>query len=287
MPVPEQPVAWVTGAAGLIGHYLVELAPRCAPGWRVIGLTRAALDLTDRAAVRRRFAAERPALVIHCAALSRSTDCEARPDLARRVNVEATCALAELAADARFVFFSTDLVFDGRRGHYTESDPPHPLSVYGATKLEAETVVLAHPRALVVRTSLNGGTSPRSDRAFNEQMRLAWQAKRAVRLYTDEFRSPIHAAVTARAVWELALQDLSGLCHVAGTERLSRWEIGQLVAARWPELQPRLEPASVRDHPGAPRPPDTSLDCARAQARLSFRLPGLRQWLADHPSEPF
>ncbi len=287
MAAPEPPVAWVTGAAGLIGHYLVQLAPRCAPGWRVVGLTRADLDLCDAAAVRRRFAADRPTLVLHCAALSRSPACEADPALAWRVNVEATAALAEVAAGAQVVFFSTDLVFDGRRGQYTEAEAPNPLGVYAATKAAAEARVLAHPRALVIRTSLNGGTSLGGDRAFNEQMRRSWQAGRAVRLYTDEFRSPIHAAVTARVVWELALQGLTGLYHVAGAERLSRWEIGRLVAARWPQLHPQIEAASVRDHPGPPRPPDTSLNCARAQARLSFPLPGLTAWLAAHPDEPF
>lgn len=287
MSASDSPLAWITGAAGLIGNYLVQLAPRCAPGWRVAGLTRAELDLTDFTALRRRFRAERPALVIHCAALSRSPACEANPVLARLVNVEVSRALADLAADARLVFFSTDLVFDGRRGGYTEADPPNPLGVYATTKAEAEAHVLRHPRALVIRTSLNGGTSPTGDRAFNEQLRLAWQAGRPVRLYTDEFRSPLHAAVTARATWELALQDFHGLCHLAGTERLSRWEIGQHLAARWPQLQPRIEPGSVRDHPGPPRPPDTSLNCARAQARLSFRLPGLREWLAANPGAPF
>lgn len=287
MAGPEPPLAWITGAAGLIGHYLRQLAPRCAPGWRVVGLTRADLDLGDFAALRRRFAADRPALVLHCAALSRSPACEADPALARRVNVEVTRVLADLAAEARLVFFSTDLVFDGRRGGYTEEDPPNPLGVYATTKAEAETHVLKHPRALVIRTSLNGGTSLTGDRAFNEQMRRAWEAGRPVRLYTDEFRSPIHAAVTARAVWELALQDVNGLCHLAGAERLSRWEIGRLLAARWPQLHPRLEPGSVRDHPGPPRPPDTSLNCARAQARLSFRLPGLTEWLAANPGALF
>ncbi len=287
MAEPELPLAWVTGAAGLIGNYLLQLAPRYAPGWRVRGLTRADLDLTDFAALRRRLSTERPALVIHCAALSRSPACEANPELAHHVNVEVTRVLTDLAADTRLVFFSTDLVFDGRRGRYTEEDPPNPLGVYAATKLAAEAHVRKHPRALVIRTSLNGGTSLTGDRAFNEQLRLAWQAGRPVRLYTDEFRSPIHAAVTARATWELARQDVTGVCHVAGAERLSRWDIGQLVAARWPQLHPRIEPASVRDHPGAPRPPDTSLNCARAQARLSFRLPGLTEWLAANPDEPF
>lgn len=276
-------LAWVTGAGGLIGNYLLQLAPECAPQWRVRGRTRADLDLTDSVAVRHAFAADRPALVIHCAALSRSPDCEANPGLARQLNVEVTRTLAELCATTPLVFFSTDLVFDGRKGDYDEAAAPNPLNVYAQTKAEAERAVLAHPRHLVIRTSLNGGTSPTGDRAFNEELRRAWQAGRTLRLFTDEYRSPIHASVTARAVWELALGGATGVYHVAGAERLSRWQIGQLVAARCPELRPRIEASSVKDYHGVPRPPDTTLNCAKAQQRLSFRLPGLRTWLAAHP----
>jgi dTDP-4-dehydrorhamnose reductase len=74
---------------------------------------------------------------------------------------------------------------------------------------------------------------------------------------------------------------------VAGAERLSRWEIGQLLAARWPGLGPQIERASFKDYPGAPRAPDTSLECRKAQGLLSFQLPGLRQWLAAHPNDEF
>lgn len=283
----NSPLAWVTGAGGLIGNSLVELAPRYAPAWQVRGLRREDADLTDFAALQRLYRRDRPQLIIHCAALSRSPDCEANPALARRLNVEATRQLAELGAEVPFVWFSTDLVFDGRQGSYTEAAKPNPLSVYAETKHAAEQVVLAHPQALVIRTSLNGGTSPTGDRGFNEQMRRAWQAGQSLRLFTDEFRSPLPASATARAVWELVHCQARGIYHVAGAERLSRWEIGQLVAARCPELNPRLAAASLREYAGAPRPPDTSLDCTKAQQRLSFPLPGLRTWLAAHPEIPF
>jgi dTDP-4-dehydrorhamnose reductase len=279
--------AWITGAGGLIGHHLVEAAPAFAPEWETQGLTRDRVDLTDFVAVRRAFARERPDLVIHCAALSRSPECQADPDRAHRVNVEVTERLAELAADMPFVFFSTDLVFDGRKGHYVEMDAPHPLSVYAETKAVAEQIVLRNPRHLVIRTSLNGGVSPTGDRGFNEQMRIAWEAGQTLRLFTDEFRSPIAAPLTARAVWELVARNRPGLYHVAGRERLSRWEIGRLLAGRWPGLSPRLEEASLRDHPGAPRPPDTTLDCSKAQALLSFPLTGLSEWLAARPAASF
>ncbi len=167
MPKP----IWITGAGGLIGNYLVQTAPAFSPDTVVVGLTRSRLDLADFSAVRDAFRRQQPRIVIHCAALSQPADCQANPALARRLNTDATALLAELAADIPFVFFSTDLVFDGRVGHYDESAPVNPLDLYAETKVAAERIVLANPRHTVVRTSLNGGTSPTGDRGFNERMR--------------------------------------------------------------------------------------------------------------------
>lgn len=280
-------IAWITGAGGLIGNYLVRVAPQHAPGWSIAPITRAKVDLADFQAVRQAFRSQRPQLVIHCAALSRSPACEANPPLARRLNVEMTACLADFASDIPFIFFSSDLVFDGRQGNYDESALPNPLSVYAETKVAAERMVLANPKHTVVRTSLNGGSSPSGNRGFNEELLQAWKAGQTVRLFSDEFRSPIAASATARAVWELVARNRPGLYHLAGAERLSRWEIGQLIAARWPRLNPRLEPCSLREYEGAPRSPDTSLNSSRAQALLSFPLPGLTEWLLAHPNEPF
>lgn len=280
-------LAWITGAGGLIGNQLVQTAAQHARDWEVRGLTREQLDLADFDAVTRAFTGQKPQLIIHCAALSRSPACEAEPKLASLQNVAVTRHLCKLAEEIPLVFLSTDLVFDGRKGHYVETDAVNPLSVYGRTKVEAEAAALASPHHTVIRTSLNGGVSPSGRRGFNEELRAAWQEGRATRLYTDEFRSPIPASVTARAVWELVARGATGVFHVVGGERLSRWEIGQLVAARWPRPRPRLERASIRDHRGAPRPPDTSLNCAKTEALLGWRLPGLGEWLRANPHELF
>ncbi len=283
----ENKLAWITGANGLIGNYLVQAAPRFAPRWRVRALTRDQLDLLDADAVRREFQKDQPQLVIHCAAITVVADAQKNPALARRVNVEVTNLLAELAADIPFVFFSTDLVFDGRKGNYAETDPVNPLHFYGETKAAAEQIVLKNSRHTVVRTSLNGGMSRAGNRGFNEDLRLAWQTKRGMTLFTDEFRSPIFAGETARAVWELANQRCSGLFHVAGAEKLSRWQIGQLIAARWPQLNPKFTPGSAANYPGPPRALDTSLNITKVQKVLSTPLPGLGEWLAANPSEFF
>ncbi len=277
---------WITGSGGLIGHHLLRTAPQAAPGWTAIGLTRQRLNLEDFAAVARFFRADPPDLVIHCAALSRSVACQADPALARRLNVEVTECLAGLSAAIPFIHLSTDLVFDGRSGNYDESAPVNPLSVYGETKAASERAVLANPRHTVVRTTLNFGASPAGDRSFGEEMRLAWLAGRTLRLFTDEFRSPIACEVTARALWELARAGRPGLYHLAGAERLSRWRIGELLSAHWPGLQARIEPASVRDYTGPPRPADTSLNCAKLQALLSAPLPRFSDWLAGPTAQP-
>ena len=245
------------------------------------------LDLADFDAVRRAFQNDSPQLIIHCAAISTIAEAQANPGLARRINVELTRLLAELAADVQFVFFSTDLVFDGRKGNYLEQDATHPLHIYGETKLAAEQIILNNPRHLVVRTSLNAGVSRAGNRGFNEQLRLALQAGQGMTLFTDEFRCPIPAVETARAVWELARKKCAGIFHVAGTETLSRWQIGQLLVKRWPKLAGKIKPGVAGDFPGPPRAPDTSLNISKVQELLSLPLPGLTGWLAANPDESF
>ena len=277
------PLAIITGATGLIGHYLIKTAPRWAPQWDVRGITRQDVDLTDVGAVRRFWRDLHPDVVIHCAAQSRTGPCQQDPTLARRINVEATSLLAELAAETPFLFFSSDQVFDGSKGWYVETDPVNPLNVYGETKAEAERIVLENPRHSVIRVGLNAGTSPTGDRSFVEDMRSSVEGG-TLTLFTDEFRCPLPAGMTARALWELIEQDRPGLYHLGGAERLSRWEIGQALTSWYPELTGQIEPGSVGAYVGAPRPPDLSMRCDKLQGLLSFPLSGLRTWLAGRTS---
>lgn len=283
MNTPDN-LVWITGANGLIGNYLVQTAPSCVPGFQVRALTRADFDLLDFAAVERDFKKDRPQIVIHCAAITVVSEAQKNPGLARRVNVEIPRLLAGLADEIPLVFFSTDLVFDGREGNYSEADQPNPLHVYGETKVAAEEIILKNPRHLVVRTSINAGVSLSGNRAFNEQLRRSMQsAGNAMTLFTDEFRCPIPAVETARAVWELAQKGCAGLYHVAGAEKLSRRQVGQLLVPRWPEIKSEIKSGSAKDFPGPPRALDTSLDVSKAQKVLSHPLPKFSEWLAANP----
>ena len=267
----------------MIGQYLVKTASRLAPGWAVQRLSRAELELTETSKVEARIHALKPDLLIHCAALSRTKACEQNPDEARRINVEVTAHLAQLSQDIPFIFLSSGEVFDGKTGWYGEEDEPNPINVYGQTKLEAEQAVLRNPRHTVVRIVLTAGTSETGDRSFVEEMCRAAKAGKDVTLYADEFRCPLPAAVIARTVWELVDRKQPGLYHLGGSERLSRWEIGETLLPWCPELKGHLIKGSARNHVGSPRPADLSLRCDKIQRLLSFPIPGFREWLAGRP----
>ena len=295
---------WVTGAGGLIGNACVAvvgsgkhgqdgLGPWVpGPGEHRLGgrarpLMRSEVDLADFRAVERLFVRERPSGVIHCAASSRSPACQADPAAARLQNVAVTRRLAELAAEIPMIFLSSDLVFDGRRngaeGGYREDDAVNPLSVYAETKVEAESWVRRNSRHAIVRTSLNFGRSPSGPGAFNEELATAWRAGRVVDLFVDEFRCPIAAVETARRLWALLDSGQGGVFHLTGSERLSRYEIGRLVAEDLRRSEPNLctlmRAGSLEGYSGAPRPPDTTLDCSKLAALLGEPMPVFTSWL--------
>jgi dTDP-4-dehydrorhamnose reductase len=106
------------------------------------------------------------------------------------------------------------------------------------------------------------------------------KAGKDVTLYADEFRCPLPAGVIARVIWELVDRKQPGLYHLGGSERLSRWEIGETLLPWCPELKGHLVKGSAGNHVGSPRPADLSLRCDKIQSFLSFRIPGFREWLA-------
>jgi dTDP-4-dehydrorhamnose reductase len=224
------------------------------------------VDVCDADALAAAFRKARPQVVLHAAAMARISDCIRNPDHASRVNAEGSAMLARLAAEvgARLVHVSTDLVFDGGKGAYREEDAAEPLSVYGRTKRDAETAILAYPGHAVVRLSLLFGPSVVGRATFFDEQVAALRAGRPVTLFVDEWRTPLSLATAADALTALAKSDYVGLIHLGGPERLSRWEMGLRLASRL-GADPSLVIAGLRDRAPAPepRPRDTSLDSSR------------------------
>jgi dTDP-4-dehydrorhamnose reductase len=272
----------VTGAGGLLGGRLaaclhgrgfevVALHRRAAPpaGPRAIGV-----DLLDEGAIGRLLDAERPAGVLHAAALGRADRCQERPDEAHASNVVLPGRLARECATRgiRLVALSTDLVFAGDAAPFAETDAPLPLGVYGRTKREGERAVLeVFPNAAVARVALVYGRGHGGRGTASESVAWALREGRPVRLFRDEHRTPVDAESVADAAARLLAGTARGLFHLGGPERLSRYELGLRLARALGLPESGLVAASQGDYAGAdPRPPDVSLDSRRARRELGW-----------------
>ncbi len=289
---PEDSRLLITGASGQLGSYLLaELRRRgrSAVAWshqrggQHFGFPLTPINLANDEQIERGFSSARPATIVHAAAMSRMDECYREPELAQRINVGGTRRLAELAraSGARLVFVSTDLVFDGEQGNYRETDPARPLSCYGRTKREAESFVLDCPSSVVVRISLLFGPSLCGRPTFYDQQRAALRERRSFALFYDEWRTPLAYPVAAAALLAIADSTVTGLLHVGGPERLSRYEAGRRFA-QFLGLDPTpLESRSRLDAPLAePRPADTSLDSSRFRSLFpTLDWPDYRQSL--------
>jgi dTDP-4-dehydrorhamnose reductase len=263
----------VTGASGQLGSYLLRsgrdsnlslTAWSSRPNVELFGYRCQRVDLCNAGEVVRAFRAARPAVIIHAAALSSVGDCHRSPSRARQTNARATGLLAELADQqgARVTYVSTDLVFDGRKPWYRETDCPNPLSVYGRTKASGERVILRHPGHLAVRVSLLYGPTINGRPSFFDQQIHSIRSGASCKLFDDEWRTPLDLQTAADAILELAFADQTGLLHLAGPERLSRLDMGRRLARVLGIEQAAIEPVSRDDFPSAePRPRDTSLCC--------------------------
>ena len=223
------------GASGQVGAALTrELEAR---GHRVVGTHARVpqpgtlpLDVADAAATARLIDESAAECVFCPAGLTHVDYCEDHPDDAFRVNRDAPAAAARVAEKrgAAFVYYSTDYVFDGRGGPYTEDDPVRPLSVYGESKLAGERAVAAeNARTLVIRTTVVYGPEPQG-KNFVYQLTRRLRAGERMRVPSDQISSPTYNADIAHASVELVTRGLTGVFNVAGSTVLDRHAFARL-----------------------------------------------------------
>ncbi len=264
----------VTGASGLLGGWLLhafrERGDAVLPWCHSHALPGAeSIDLTD--ATNAAFALDRasPDVVVHGAALSAIHDCVADPERAEALNTTVPGELAALCQRRRirFVHVSTDLVFDGEAAPYAETAPTSPLSVYGRTKADAEARVL-EAGGVVVRTSLLYGPTLTERIGFFDQQLAALRQGKPLRLFADEWRTPLALEDAGQALFRLAHADDSGVFHLGGPERMSRLEMGMRLAKAVSAPAAAFAEGRRADAEGEPRPRDVSLDSSRYQDRF-------------------
>lgn len=280
----------VLGGSGLVGGKVAALA---SGAFKVIGTHRGVAPKIEgvkfvelhKERVEDGFALVRklkPAVVVDTAALHNVDRCEEERDLAWQVNAGSTGSLARVATDvgARYLFVSTDFVFDGTKGRYREQDVARPVNYYGETKLAGEHAVLAASGDhLVVRPSVVYGWDD-TRLNFATWVLSSLREGKPVNVVTDWIGSPTFADGLAIGILRLLAVPDGGVYHLAGADAMSRYEFAVRLAKAF-----GLDPANVKPTKSAdlkmkaPRPPDSSLSSAKSK-RHRIAVPGADEGIA-------
>ena len=239
------------------------------------------LDIRDRDSVLKQVEAIKPEVIVHAGGMTKPTACEKEPAVARRVNVEGTAHLVEAArgVGARFIFLSSDLVFDGSAERYDEDSPTHPLSIYGQTKVKGEELVRTGSEDFaIVRTTVMYGWSSRHTESMAEWVLRELQENREPNMYDDQYRQFILINDLVAAIFELIEMEvpLNETIHVAGPELLSRYEFAKRLAQTF-----GLPEATIRSIPfdstpqAAFTPKRLSLDTSKVARILRTPISGV------------
>ncbi len=274
----------LTGAGGLLGSNIAAIAgddyritkihsPRSTT---VEGIR---LDLS-RPEVRDGLIAQyRPDLVINCAANPSVDSCEKREMTTYQINVKLPEDLAKqtLAFGAKFVHISSDAVYSGESGNYSELSPVAPVNAYGEMKLESESKVLgANPDSLVLRTNFFG-LSADSDRGLADFFLSNLTQNNLVQGFEDSFVSFIHVDSLTKAMFELVDANVNGVFNLGSVNRTSKYEFGRLIAEVFDLDSSLVVSATSNQVQVIPRGKDLSLDISLAESLLETPLPTVYQ----------
>ncbi len=268
----------LTGASGQLGAYLVPCLKNA--GHDVVAWSNSTpfmhdgtplrrVDLTSSQSVERGLEEDRPEVVMHAAAMSSADEVRRNPSTGYAVNVLGTSLLIHWceAAAIRMIFTSTDLVFAGDQAPYDERAPTSPLLEYGRNKAMAESIIMKLSNHLIARVSLLYGATRCGRPNFFTKSISAIKADQPQSFFEDEFRTPLHYQTAAEILSRLVDHPVRGILHVAGSERVSRYELmrrSALVLGLDPGL---VHPNRFRDLELAePRPADVSLNTTRLGA---------------------
>jgi len=292
----------VTGANGLLGQHLLKMLNNSTT-CEIVATGRGAarlpfinngryhyfsLDITDGVAVADFIDRHQPTVIIHTAAITQVDECETNPVACWNTNVTATRFLVSAAENiaARFIYISTDFVFDGLNGPYKETDLAGPINYYGSSKLAAEKAVMDSQLSWsIVRTVLVYGnilTGNRSNMVSWVQQNLS--EGKNIKVVSDQWRTPTYVEDLAKGIRLVVEKKATGIFHISGPEMLTPYEMA-ILTANYLHLDTSLiekVDASIFSQPGK-RPAKTGFIIDKATQQLGFEpisfVEGLKQML--------
>jgi len=247
-----------------------------------------------------------PDAIVNCAAISSPDQVDQDPELANKINVKAAQKLAEIAGHlgSRYIHISSDMVFSGRKRPYRSTDQPNPLSEYGCQKLDAEKRILSSldDNFVVLRVTLLNGNSPKGNRSPHERILRSLKDNQPIRLYDNEFRQPCSSENVASVIVELIERpNLNGLFHWAGSEIITRYDLGLKIMERFGLNSDKIIRTSLNDQNNAKvrRPDHLAFELNPLVGKLktqptniAMQLDGLKipndlyQWYRENAEDP-
>ena len=279
----------VTGSTGLVGSQVVKDLIKqnhtvfsCYHDAKPEYGTPVLLDLTNQDKIIQLLQETKPDRIIHLAAMTNVDLCETEKELATKINVKATEILAKQAAkqQAFFVYVSTDYVFDGINGMKKEDDSTNPLGFYGKSKLEGESTLNKLASSwCIARTSTPFGIHHKK-KSFPLWIKENLEAKKEIPVLVDQFTSPTYVPNLSKMLIEVATRQITGVIHLAGATRISRYNLAELVADNLSLDKKFLIPTKIDEmNWKTQRPKDSSLDVSLATEILNEKPQKIEQSL--------
>jgi len=283
----------ITGFNGFVAGSVIAHAKG---SWEIHGIGRSespenqpgiyyhSLDLLEKEKLSTLFYEICPDAVIHAAAMANIDLCQTNQEMAERVNVGVTKTLAGLCAEhgVKMVFCSTDTVFDGIKGDYTETDSPHAVNFYAETKIKAEQIVLAaSPKNVVARLALVMGLPVIGQgNSFLADIIAKLGKGIEIPFPANEIRTPVDVITLGSALVELAGNQFGGIIHLSGNTKINRYQMALEIAATLGYSSDLIISANSNAMPGrAPRANDASMDNSLAKQILKTPMRTLAEGL--------
>lgn len=281
---------FVTGVSGLLGKALLfSLFGKCEvfgtyysnSSIENIGIKVSRIDIRDAKALNDFVEVFKPDVIIHTAAITDVDYCEQNKNLAYEVNVKGTEIVLDLAKRnrAKFVYISTDYVFDGEKGFYNEEDKCEPINYYGYTKRQGELISLQYNNSLVIRTSIYG-FNPNGSKPGIEK--ILEQAKNKEKIFApiDVYSSSISVVSFSKALLNLIEIDLNGIFNIGVKSKVSRFELLQKIISTAGIRNYFLVPITFEEYSltkKAKRPKDVSLNVSKLEHKTGQELPSIEE----------
>ncbi len=278
----------ITGVSGLLGNNLAYyfrnkhdiLGLYCSHPVEINGIQTERVDLlSDTKSIERAIHEFGPSVLIHCASLANVDDCEADPEFTYKANVLATRNIVEAIADrdTKLIYISTDAVYDGIEGKFSEDAPNHPLNCYGRTKYEGELEILKRTGCLILRTNLFGWNI-QEKKSLGEWILGELKAGRQIKGFKDATFSTIYTMELARVIDIATGNQLSGIYNCGASDSCSKYDFALKIADRFGFDKTWITPISINDFNfKAKRGKNLSLNVTKLEKALDYRLPTIDQ----------